>query len=106
MKYRIKLFINSFLQLFAGLEFWLLGGGNFDRLARARIAARAGGAAGHGKGTKAHEAHIIALLQASCNRFQNGFNRFGRLLLGHIGFFGNQRYQILFVHGNIPFSLE
>lgn len=59
--------IDRVFQRFAGAEAGDFGSGDFDRIAGLRVAAGAGSALFHNKGTKAYQYYLFILLQRAGN---------------------------------------
>jgi len=94
------------LELFAGLEFRLLGGWNMDAIARAGIAPFRRFALRNAKGSKTAQAHVIAILERFGDGIEHTFNGVGAIGLGKAGLGREGSYEVVFVHGSLPWISE
>ena len=97
--------VDGVLQALAGFELRLVGSGNRNLFAGARIAALCRFAAGYGKCTKPYNANFLSTRQRAGDRIENAVHCFRGVHLGETGTPSYGIYEIIFIHVEAPFSV-
>ena len=94
--------VQGVLKRFASLEFRLLGRGNLDPLAGARVAPFEGPAMGHTEGSETHQANFNAALECIGNGTEHTVDGVGAVGFRETGAGGNGGDEVVLVHGHPP----
>ena len=99
------LLVHAVLQRFTGLKNRSFCLANFDFLARAGIARRAGGTGAHFEGAEVYQLYLIACTQRLRQRFNHCIQGPFYAAVCHFGFASNGPYQFALVHAFSPLPI-
>ena len=94
--------VDSVLQTFTGLEFWLVGCRDLNLFASARVPALGGFPLRHVECAESDQPDFLACLQRVGDRLKYAINGLCGISFGKTSSIGNCCHQIIFVNGRAP----